>query len=39
MKSREVALTSVFTALVTVTTIMFQVYIPETKGYFNLGEV
>ncbi|RLE95400.1 MAG: hypothetical protein DRJ55_01995 [Thermoprotei archaeon] len=39
LKSREVALTSVFTALVTVTTIMFQVYIPETKGYFNLGEV
>ena len=39
MKSREVALASVFTALVTVTTIMFQVYIPETRGYFNLGEV
>ena len=39
MKTREIAVTAIFTALVTATTMMIQVYIPETRGYFNLGEL
>jgi len=39
MDKVELAYTAVFTALVCITTMMLQVYIPETKGYFNIGEV
>ncbi|RLE79470.1 MAG: hypothetical protein DRJ36_03315 [Thermoprotei archaeon] len=39
METRDIALTSIFTALVAATTLMVQVYIPETKGYFNFGEL
>jgi len=35
----ELAVTAVFTALVCAATVMLQVSIPETKGYFNVGEV
>ncbi|MCS7124682.1 MAG: ECF transporter S component [Candidatus Bathyarchaeota archaeon] len=36
--TRQVGATSVFTALVCVATISFTVYVPSTKGYFNIGE-
>jgi uncharacterized membrane protein len=32
------SVTGVFTALVCVATISFTVYVPSTKGYFNIGE-
>ncbi|MBS7618642.1 ECF transporter S component [Candidatus Bathyarchaeota archaeon] len=38
-RSLKVSLTAMFTALTTVTTISFSIYVPATKGYFNLGEV
>ena len=31
-------ITAIFTALVAVATLFFQVYIPATRGYFNIGE-
>ncbi|MCD6484721.1 MAG: ECF transporter S component [Candidatus Odinarchaeota archaeon] len=31
-------ITAIFTALVAVSTLLFQVYIPATRGYFNIGE-
>jgi len=34
----RVAVTAVFTALVTVATVAFSVYVPATRGYFNIGE-
>jgi uncharacterized membrane protein len=34
----SIAATAVFTALVTVATVMFSVYVPATRGYFNIGE-
>lgn len=37
--SRLVALTSLLTAFTLLATVAFTVYIPETRGYFNLGEV
>lgn len=37
--SRRVALTIVFTALVALATSSFSLYIPATRGFFNLGEV
>ncbi|MCD6410302.1 MAG: ECF transporter S component [Candidatus Verstraetearchaeota archaeon] len=39
MERRELALAAVFTALVCVATMSIQVYIPATRGYFNVGEV
>lgn len=33
-----VATTAVFTALVCVATIIFSIYVPETRGFFNIGE-
>ncbi|RLF15346.1 MAG: hypothetical protein DRJ97_04185 [Thermoprotei archaeon] len=39
MKARKISLTALFTALVCAFTVSFQVYIPATKGYFNVGEV
>ena len=34
----RVATTAVFTAMVTVATVVFSVYVPATRGYFNIGE-
>lgn len=34
----QLAITGVFTALVCVATISFTVYVPSTKGFFNIGE-
>ncbi len=39
LKAQTLSLAAIFTALVAVATAVFQVYIPETKGYFNIGEV
>ncbi|MCS7112885.1 MAG: ECF transporter S component [Nitrososphaerota archaeon] len=42
MKSRRayfVAISSISTALVAIATLALQVYIPATRGYFNIGEV
>ncbi len=38
MKTRELVLTALMIAVVFVITKYFQVPIPQTKGYFNLGE-
>ncbi|MDA4120231.1 MAG: ECF transporter S component, partial [Thaumarchaeota archaeon] len=37
--SRKLAATAVFTAFVAAVTMAFSVFIPATKGYFNIGEV
>jgi uncharacterized membrane protein len=37
--ARVVANTAVFTAFVAAVTMVFSVYIPATRGYFNIGEV
>ena len=34
----SIAATAVFTSLVTVATVMLSVYVPATRGYFNIGE-
>jgi len=34
----RVTITPVFTALVTTATVAFSVYVPATRGYFNIGE-
>jgi len=34
----RVAITAVFTAMVTIATVAFSVYVPTTRGYFNIGE-
>ncbi|RJS84152.1 ECF transporter S component [Candidatus Bathyarchaeota archaeon] len=36
--SLRVAVAAIFTSFVCVATIVFSVYIPSTKGYFNIGE-
>ncbi|MEM3770005.1 MAG: ECF transporter S component [Candidatus Bathyarchaeia archaeon] len=36
--TRQLSITAVFTALVCIATISFTVYVPSTKGYFNIGE-
>ncbi|MEM3616447.1 MAG: ECF transporter S component [Candidatus Bathyarchaeia archaeon] len=36
--ARQLSITGVFTALVCIATISFTVYVPSTKGYFNIGE-
>ena len=36
--TKNLSITGVFTALVCIATISFTVYVPSTKGYFNLGE-
>ena len=35
----KIALTAVFTALVTVATALVQIYIPATRGYLNFGDI
>lgn len=34
----DLTLAAVFTALVCVVTIMFSIYVPNTQGFFNIGE-
>lgn len=34
----QLALTAVSTALVCIATIIFSIYVPQTRGFFNLGE-
>jgi uncharacterized membrane protein len=36
--AREIPLLAFYTALVAVSTIMFTLYVPATRGYFNIGE-
>lgn len=38
MKTSQIALTAVFTALVAAATMILSIYFPLTRGYFNLGE-
>ncbi|MEM1540281.1 MAG: ECF transporter S component [Candidatus Bathyarchaeia archaeon] len=35
---RQLSIMGVFTSLVCVATISFTIYVPSTKGYFNIGE-
>jgi len=37
-RPQKIAITTVFTALVCVTTMIFSIYVPQTRGYFNIGE-
>ena len=37
-KVKKIVLTSLFTALVAAATMSFSLYVPQTKGYFNIGE-
>lgn len=39
LDSKTISITAIFTALIALTTAGFQISIPETKGYFNLGEI
>jgi len=34
----KISITTIFTALVCAATIVFSIYVPATKGYFNIGE-
>ncbi|MFB0523457.1 MAG: ECF transporter S component [Candidatus Bathyarchaeia archaeon] len=34
----EVAITAIFSALVCVATFAFTIYVPQTRGFFNIGE-
>lgn len=34
----KIAVTAIFTAFVSITTIIFSIYVPTTKGFFNIGE-
>lgn len=36
--ARRLSVTGVFTALVCIATISFTIYVPSTRGYFNIGE-
>ncbi|MEM2588686.1 MAG: ECF transporter S component [Candidatus Bathyarchaeia archaeon] len=36
--TKQSSITAVFTALVCIATASFTVYVPSTKGYFNIGE-
>ena len=38
-KTMQLSMTAVFTALVFVATMVFSVYVPQTRGFFNIGEV
>lgn len=37
--TRRISITALMTAIVCVLTMSFQLYIPETRGYFNFGEI
>ncbi|MEM3755229.1 MAG: ECF transporter S component [Candidatus Bathyarchaeia archaeon] len=34
----KISITAIFTALVCAATIVFSIYVPATRGYFNIGE-
>jgi len=34
----QLAITAVFTSLVCVATMVFSIYVPQTRGFFNIGE-
>ena len=34
----QLAITAVFTSLVAVATMVFSIYVPSTRGFFNIGE-
>ncbi|MEM2546488.1 MAG: ECF transporter S component [Candidatus Bathyarchaeia archaeon] len=36
--TKQLSATAIFSALVCVATVSFTVYVPSTKGYFNIGE-
>lgn len=36
--SIRLVVTAIFTALVCVSTMVFSIYVPQTKGFFNIGE-
>lgn len=38
MSPFDLAVSAVFTALVCVVTMMFSIYVPDTEGFFNIGE-
>src|SRR3990170_4986275 len=38
-KTIQLSLAAVFTALVFVATTVFSVYVPQTRGFFNIGEI
>ena len=38
-KTMQLSMTGVFTALVFVATTVFSVYVPQTRGFFNIGEI
>ncbi len=38
-KTMQLSMTAVFTALVFVATTVFSVYVPQTRGFFNIGEI
>ncbi len=38
LSPHEAAITAMFTALVCIATISFTIYVPQTKGFFNIGE-
>jgi uncharacterized membrane protein len=38
-KTLNIALASIFAALVCVATILFKIPVPATEGYFNIGEI
>lgn len=37
-RPQKIAITAIFAALVCVTTMIFSIYVPQTRGYFNIGE-
>jgi uncharacterized membrane protein len=39
LKSRTIATTAIFTAFTAAVTMAFSIYIPATKGYFDMGEI
>ena len=38
-KTLQLSMAAVFTALVFVATTVFSVYVPQTRGFFNIGEI
>ncbi|MCK5628317.1 ECF transporter S component [Candidatus Bathyarchaeota archaeon] len=34
----KIAIIAIFTSLTTATTMMFSIYVPQTRGFFNIGE-
>jgi uncharacterized membrane protein len=38
LRARDISLLAFYTGLVTVSTLIFTIYVPSTRGYFNVGE-